>query len=128
MAQISSKGTKTNVSQREKEERFLCRVASAPYMLRSSAFLSGRAEFYLFENVVVVLFFFLSLFFLFLILACPQNMGREIVCLEQPTVWPGSLGWRGAISQQAEKYPRAPRVLWALGGRLTQPRGGVPGC
>lgn len=35
-------------------------------MLRSSAFLSGRAEFYLSENVVVGLFFFSSSFFSFL--------------------------------------------------------------
>lgn len=86
---------------------------SAPYVLRSSAFLSGRAEVYLFENVVVGFF---SFFFLFLILAYPQNMGREAVCLQQLAAWPGSLGWRRAISQRAKKYPRAPRVLWALVG------------
>ena len=76
---MSSRGPKTAISQREKEN-FSVELLLQPYVLRSSAFLSGGAEFYLFENVVVGFFFFL--FFLFLILAYPQNMGRKAVCFK----------------------------------------------
>lgn len=63
--QISSLGPETDASSRGEEGTLPCGVVLAPHN-RSSAFLSGGVEFYLFENVGFSL--------LSLILAYPQNM------------------------------------------------------
>lgn len=92
-------------------------------MLRSSAFLSGRAEFYLSENVIVGFFSLLPSH------SClPSKHGKKSGLLQIAS----SLAWlpwlEGSHLPAGQEIPRSSRVLWALGGRLTQPRGCVPGC